>query len=67
MKRFDATVFMVLSIIYDTYHIVQRSQAIPAFLTTIEGIEGLVNEHKIPREVATIIYKLMNECEPKEE
>lgn len=55
--------YKVISLIYDTYHIVPNDETIPANLLSVEGIEGLVNANKIPRYVATIIYKLMTECE----
>ena len=57
--------YKVIAHIYDTYHIVQISQSIPASLLNVEGIERLVSERKIPRTVATIIYKILLEPEPK--
>lgn len=55
------SIHRIIAIIYDTYHIVRLGQALPVFYLTIEGIESLVRESKIPRDMATIIYKLLNE------
>lgn len=55
----------LIALIYETYHIVRLDQALPASLLTIEGVERLVSDRKIPRSVATIIYKIMLEPEPK--
>ena len=55
--------YKVISLIYETYHIVANDREIPANLLTVEGIERLVSANKIPRYVATIIYKLMTENE----
>lgn len=44
--------------VYETYKIVTVSE-VPCELFTIEGIEMLVETNKLPREVATIIYKTM--------
>lgn len=53
--------YKVIKLIYDTYHIVPNDEHIPAYLFTVEGVEMLVKDNKIPRYVATIIYKLMTE------
>lgn len=53
--------YKAIAIIYDTYHIVSISEPIPVFLFTIEGVECLVKDNLIPREVATTIYKIMLE------
>lgn len=53
--------YKVIELIYDTYHILPNDETIPANLLTVEGVEMLVRENKIPRYVATIIYKLMTE------
>ena len=53
----------IIALIYDTYHIVKITQTIPSNLLTVEGVEGLVKDGLIPRDTATIIYKLMSECE----
>ena len=53
----------VLSLIYDTYHIIRNGEPIPANLLTVEGVEWLVSSNKIPRYVATLIYKIMTEGE----
>lgn len=53
----------ILAIIYETYHIVRRGQAIPFSLLTVEGLETLVNDGKIPRDMATLVYKLLFEIE----
>lgn len=55
----------LIALIYDTYHIVRLDQTLPSSLLTIEGVERLVSERKIPRSAATIIYKIMLEPEPK--
>lgn len=49
----------VIHLIYDTYHIVSINQYLPENLLTVEGVEMLVRANKIPRYVATIIYKIM--------
>ena len=51
--------YKVIAQIYDTYHIIPLSEPIPANLLDIEGIEHLVRENALPREVATVIYKIM--------
>ena len=51
--------YAVLAIIYETYHIVPPGGEIPCSFFTVEGVEGLVNEKAISREVATLIYKIM--------
>lgn len=50
-----------IAIIYETYHIVPMGEQIGMNLFTVEGVEMLVKDNVIPREVATIIYKLMLE------
>lgn len=52
--------------VYETYKIVPISQTVPGNLFTIEGIELLVEMNKLPREVATIIYKTMMRYKEKE-
>lgn len=44
---------------YETYKIVPVGEPFPCDLFTIEGIEMLVEMNKLPRQVATIIYKTM--------
>lgn len=55
------SVYRVLALIYHTYNIVPLEQEIPANLLSVDGIEGLVNADKLPRELATMIYKIMLE------
>ena len=55
--------YKVIALIYETYHIVQIGEEIPCSLFTVESVEMLVKANKIPRYVATIIYKLIAECE----
>lgn len=45
--------------IYETYKIVPATNTIPCNLFTVEGIEMLVETNKLPREVATIMYKAL--------
>ena len=51
--------YTVLALIYETYHIVPPGEEIPCTLLTVEGVEGLVNDKAISRDVATLIYKIM--------
>lgn len=51
--------YRVIALIYDTYHIVPFLEPVPGHLLSVEGVEGLVKENLIPRNVATIIYKIM--------
>lgn len=53
--------YKAIAIIYDTYHIVPLGEQIDMNLFTVEGVEMLVKDNLIPREVATIIYKLLLE------
>lgn len=48
----------VLALIYETYHIAPINE-IPIECFTVEGIECLVNDKAIPREIATLIYKIL--------
>ena len=45
--------------VYETYKIIPPTEPIPGDLFTIDGIEMLVETNKLPREVATIMYKVM--------
>ena len=45
--------------VYGAYKIIPPSEPIPGNLYTVEGIEMLVETNKLPREVATIMYKAM--------
>lgn len=51
--------YKTIAIIYDTYHIVPLGEQIGMNYFTVEGVEEMVNANEIPREVATIIYKIM--------
>ena len=45
--------------VYEAYKIITPSAPIPKYLYTVEGIETLVETNKLPREVATILYKVI--------
>lgn len=52
--------YQTIGLIYETYHIIPPGEKdIPVCLFTVEGIEGLVSDNKISREIATLIYKIM--------
>lgn len=45
--------------VYGAYKIIPPTEPIPGNLLTVEGIEMLVETNKLPREVATLLYKAM--------
>lgn len=51
--------YKVIALIYETYHIIPPGEEIPYSLFTVEGIEGLVKDKSISREVASLIYNIM--------
>lgn len=53
----------VIALIYDTYNVVEDNCTIPANLLTVDGIESLVSANKLPRVVATMLYKIILEEE----
>jgi hypothetical protein len=53
------SVFSLFRLVYEAYKIIPHSEPIPSNLYTVDGIEMLVETNKLPREVATIMYKAM--------
>ena len=49
----------IIATLLDCYNIVKLGQAIPSEFLTVNGIEKLVKEELLPREVATFLYNLM--------